>query len=239
MGSLLRHSMKGIPLIRGGVAWTRQEPTSATVLYAHLHGYDALAEALPPAAMAHLLGEFFELLSDSVLEFGGLIFQIADAGMMAGFGVGDARHAGIREAVMAALHIQRRFTPVRSTWQAQQSIDAAAGVGIHRGDVALAEFGPPEHSAPTLVGDTVHIAAQLCRRARAGEVLLTSTVYLAHCGQARDRASRTVARRELPLLHLPSLKLHGRQGAVDAWCVPVTQRLEMRRVAPFVPPATH
>ena len=239
MGSIRRHSTKGIPLIRGGLPWTGQDSTSATVLFAHLHGYDALVEALPPARMVDLLGEFFALLTSAVLEIGGLIFQIADAGMMAGFGVGDARHAGIHEALAAAHCIQQRLVPIRSAWQAKQSIDAAAGVGIHRGEVAIGEFGPPDHSAPTLVGDAVHVAAQLSHRARAGEVLLTSTVYLAHCAHAEERSSKPVAVEQLPFLHLPHLKLHGRVGTVDAWCVPVTQRLEMRRAAPFARHASH
>src|SRR5271165_5562255 len=163
------YQTKGIPLIRGSVRPSIAEGTFATMLCATLHGYDGLVERLPPPQVVELLGEYFDVLTCAVLEFGGQIFHLAEADMLAGFGVNDSRHAGIHEAVLAARVIQQRFATNRASWRQKLSIDAAVGVGIHRGKVAVGEFGPPEHPVRTLVGDAAHIAAQLCRRARAGE----------------------------------------------------------------------
>jgi len=226
------YSTIGIPLIpcvnRAAGAGT----TCATVLFADLHGYDVLAEHLPPADVVSLLGEFFAILTCAVSECGGQIFHLGEADMLAGFGVGDSRHSQIQEALTAACTIQQRFGPVRTSWQKRYSVDAGVGVGIHRGEVAIGVFGPAEHSALTLVGDTAHVAAQLCRRARAGEVLFSAALHLPHGSTAIEAAA------SMPFLHLPNLRLRGRSAPLDVWCAPAAARLQMRR-APGLGHAAH
>ncbi len=217
------YSTIGIPLIPGTARPAAARTTYATVLCADLHGYDALAERLPPSQLASMLGAYFAILTDTVLEYGGMIFHLAEADMMAGFGAGDTRHTQIHEALTAARTIQQRFAPVRSSWKKEHSVNAGVGLGIHRGEVAIGTFGPTEHMALTLVGDAAHVAAQLCKRARAGEVLLSAAVHLPH------RCSwRTIdAVEPMALVHLPPLQLRGRSAPIDVWCAPAARRPRM------------
>jgi adenylate cyclase len=208
------YSTTGIPLIPVPLSPGTAETICATVLAVDLRGYDVLAEKLSPAQVVSLLGEFFTILTGAVLQSGGQIFRMAEADMMAGFGVGDSRHTQIREAMIAARTIQQRFAPIRASWQSLYAIDAGIGIGVHRGEVAIGVFGPSERAALTLVGDTAHVASLLCRRARAGEVLLSAAVHLPN--------------EPMPLLHLPQLQLRGRSAALDVWCAPVETRLQMR-----------
>ncbi|MGO9513457.1 MAG: adenylate/guanylate cyclase domain-containing protein [Steroidobacteraceae bacterium] len=227
MHTVPRYSTIGIPLIPGVNRAAGTGTTCATVLFANLHGYDALVERLPPVEAVALLREFFDILTCAVLECGGQIFQLGEADMLAGFGVGDSRHSQIHEALAAARTIQRRFAPVGIAWQKKHSIDAGVGIGIHRGEVAIGVFGPPEHSALTLVGDAAHVAAQLCRRARAGEMLFSAAVHLPHIP-----GSAAVGMGEFaPLLHLTNLQLQGRSAPLDVWCAPAAARLQMPHAA--------
>jgi len=212
------YSTIGIPLIPGSARPVAAATTYATVMFVELRGYDALIERLPPAQAMALLGEYFAMLTDAVLECGGQIVHLAGADMMAGFGVGDSRHTQIHEALTAARTIRRRFAALGEAWRRRHSIDTAVGIGIHRGEVAVGAFGPPEHSALILVGDAANVAAQLCRRARAGEMLLTAPVYLPHEFAA-------------PFLHFPRLQLRGRSAPLDVWCAPLAARLHMRHGA--------
>jgi adenylate cyclase len=221
------YSTKGSPLIPAAMRPSSAETTCATMLFADLHGYDVLVEQLSPANVVLLLREFFALLTSAVLERGGQIFQIAEADMLAGFGVGDSRHTQIHETLHAARAIQHRFAPIRTCWQRQYSINAGIGIGIHRGEVAIGIFGPGEHEALTLVGDAVNVVAQLCRRARAGEVLLSAAVHLPP--KVTGDAS------EPELLHLPGLRLHGRSAPLDVWCAAAAVRLQMHRPAGSLP----
>ncbi|HLN48180.1 MAG TPA: adenylate/guanylate cyclase domain-containing protein [Steroidobacteraceae bacterium] len=217
------YSTIGIPLIPRTMPPAAVKTTCATVLCADLHGYDTLAEQLPPSQVASMLGAYFAILTDTVLEYGGMVFHLAEADMMAGFGVGDTRHTQIHEALTAARTIQQRFAPVRSSWRKEHQVNAGVGVGIHRGEVAVGTFGPSEHTALTLVGDAAHVAAQLCKRARAGEVLLSAAVHLPH----RCSWHAIGAAEPMTLVHLPPLQLRGRSAPIDVWCAPAARRPRM------------
>jgi adenylate cyclase len=221
------YSTLGIPLIPGMRRTATAETTCATVLFADLHGYDALVEKLPPPQVLSLLAEFFAVFTNAVLEWGGQTFHQTEADIMAGFGVGDSRHTQIYETIAAARTIQQSFASIRASWQRRYAIDAGVGIGIHRGEVAIGVFEFSERTLRTLVGDTANVAAQLCRRARAGEVLMSAAVYLPH-----EYLSAAIGPTErMPFLPLPQLQLRGRSAPLDVWCVPAPMRLRMRHAA--------
>jgi class 3 adenylate cyclase len=83
-------------------------------------------------------------------------------------------------------------------------------------------LGPPGHKSTTLVGDTVNVAARLCSRARAGEVLLSCTVAAA---LDIDGGARELYIGPIPVLHLPQFELRGRTAPLDIWCVPALERI--------------
>jgi class 3 adenylate cyclase len=169
----------------GNIMITRVRPPAAartarvTVLFADLRGYTGMAERLPPACIVPLLDEFFRTLATATEAHGGTVFHMAGDGMMAGFGVKDHGGTGAREALAAGHAMLQAFAPIAARWRADLSIDAGIGVGLHLGEVAIGVLGPPGHRSTTLVGDTVNVAARLCSRARAGEVLFSCTVATA------------------------------------------------------------
>jgi class 3 adenylate cyclase len=116
----------------------------------------------------------------------------------------------------------QRFGVLAARWRHELSIDAGIGVGLHLGEVALGMLGPPGHKSTTLVGDTVNVAARLCSRARAGEVLLSCTVAAA---LDIDGGARELYIGPIPVLHLPQFELRGRTAPLDIWCVPALERI--------------
>jgi adenylate cyclase len=192
-----------------------------TVLFADLRGYTALAERLAPAHIVPLLDEFFQVLATAAGAHGGRIFHMAGDAMMAGFGGDDAADDGAREALAAGHAMLQEFNLVAARWRRVLSIDVGVGVGLHLGEVAMGYLGPPGHKATTLVGDTVNVAARLCSRARAGEVLLSCTVATA---LDIDDSVGAQYLGPIPILHLPQYSLRGRSAPLDIWCVPATER---------------
>ena len=196
----------------------------ATVMFADLRGYTGMAENLPAARVVPLLEEFFRTLSTAVETHGGKVFHMAGDGMMAGFGVNDASGNGACEALAAGHAMLQDFAPIAARWHRELSIDASIGVGLHEGEVAVGVLGPPRHRATTLIGDTVNVAARLCSRARAGEVLFSCTVATALNGSL---AAPIPAVGLPPFLQLPQFALRGRRGPIDIWCVPAPERLAL------------
>ena len=101
-------------------------------------------------------------------------------------------------------------------WDRRYGVAAGIGVGVHAGAIVDTELGPPSFRRRTLIGDTVNVAARLCQRARAGEVLFSDAVV---------EALETPAAEEF--IALPSLTLRGRKAPVRIYCVPVPVRINL------------
>jgi len=192
-----------------------------TVLFADLRGYTGLAERLAPARIVPLLDEFFGVLAGATALRGGQVFHMAGDGMMAAFGLADGAGEGARDALAAGHEMLKNFAEVAGRWRRELAIESGIGVGLHLGEVAMGLLGPPGHRRTTLIGDTVNVAARLCGRARAGELLLSSTVAAAlDAGAAGGRDERSI-----PVLQLPQFELRGRSEPLDIWCIPASERL--------------
>jgi adenylate cyclase len=118
----------------------------------------------------------------------------------------------------------KQFAVLAARWRHELSIETGIGVGLHLGEVALGPLGPPGRKRITLIGDTVNVAARLCGRARAGEVLLSCTVAGA---LSLSGSSGVIESGEMPILQLPRFELRGRSEPLDIWCVPAAERIAL------------
>ena len=200
------------------------EAMRATVLFADLRGYTTLAERLRPVSVVALLEEFFSLLAEAIESRAGTVFHSAGDSLMAGFGLSDTSAAPVQSAVEASRRIVAAFAPVSERWRRRVGVATGVGVGLHVGELALTELGPAHFRRRTLIGDTVNVAARLCQRARAGEVLLSANV-----AASIDRSA------SLDMIALPDLNLRGRGTPVRIFCVPSRERILLERAAPEGP----
>jgi class 3 adenylate cyclase len=221
--ALSRRSPPHPPVSVGGGC----ETVSATVLFVDLRGYTTLSERLPAQQLVPLLQEFFRVLLRACASHGGRIYHMAGDGLMAGFGVGLPHHGGTSAALAAARDMLDQFAPIALRWHASLSMASGIGIGIHTGRVALLNLGEQiERDAATLIGDTVNIAARLCERARAGEVLFSDTVAEV---MGSDWLIGVAGSDALPrFMRLPRVRLRGRTAPLDIWCMPSPRRQEFR-----------
>jgi class 3 adenylate cyclase len=84
--------------------------------------------------------------------------------------------------------------------------------------LALGLLGPPDKQAITMIGDTANVAARLCGRAGAGEVLFSCSVAAALRADAGGVGAGAA------FLQLPQFELRGRSELLDIWCVPAPER---------------
>jgi len=185
-----------------------------TVLFADLRGYTAMAERLAPPYLASLLDDFFNILTQAAEKNGGKVYHTAGDSLMAGFGLKAADGGGAAPALAASRAMLESFSALAERWRSEAQIEAGLGIGLHLGPVAIAEFGPASRRIETLVGDTANVAARLCSRARAGEVLFSCTVAAALEAQA--------LRADSAFLHLPRYEMRGRREPLDIWCIPAS-----------------
>lgn len=199
----------------GSQSITASKAPRGTVLFADLRGYTGMAERLRPAHLAALLDEYFNTLTEVTEQHGGRVYHTAGDSLMAGFAVASRDQDGGAQALAAGCAMLLKFAILADRWQQQAQVQTGLGIGVHSGEIALASFGPPGRRIETLVGDTANVAARLCSRARAGEVLFSCTV----ADSLQDHGLRAGA-----FLQLSRFEVRGRREPLDIWCIPARQR---------------
>ncbi len=194
--------------------------THAVVLFADLRGFTSLSERLEPRQVVPLLNEYFSLLTEITLRHDGTVFHLAGDCLMLGFGVPLEQPDSPGRAVRAALEMLDSFAVLAGSWHTRFDVDAGLGIGINEGDVVACNIGSSSYMSYTLIGDTVNVAARLCQRARAGEMLFSHTIK-----QSLDSLGVDVG-----ATPLPPMQLRGRSRTIDIFCVPAATRAEVMEV---------
>lgn len=144
---------------------TAERQVDATVLFADIRNFTALAEQLGSAEVAELLARYFELACRPVLGSGGNHLKFIGDGLMSVFiDQGDELPAA-RRALAAALGIALAAHEFRD-WADRRFAGRplppfAIGVGVHAGEVTQCRLGAGPSSDVTVIGDAVNVAARL------------------------------------------------------------------------------
>ncbi len=139
-------------------------PTSAelTILFADVRGFTAISEQLNPEALREYINDYLTEMSVIIRERhkGTLDKYIGDA-IMAFWGAPtpDPKHA--RNAVLAALDMQKVCAALNERFSARGWPRLGIGVGVNTGTVRVGDMGSKVRSAYTAMGDAVNVASRL------------------------------------------------------------------------------
>lgn len=192
---------------------------NASVLFADMRGFTAVAEQLSATQVFELLNEFFALLTSVAVQHAGTVFNMAGDSLMVGFGVPVPQADASARSIRAACEMQAGFVSLAEQWTQRYGVETGLGIGINHGEVIAGNIGSAQYMSYTLIGDTVNIAARLSQRARAGEVLFTRGLQ-----QSLELSGVKLA---VPVIGLPPLTLRGRSNPIDIYCVPTDGRIEL------------
>ncbi len=190
----------------------------SAVMFADMRGFTRISERLSPTQVVPLLNEYFDLLTGIATEHGGTVFNMAGDGLMVGFGVPREEPDASQRAIETAREMLARFDGLASQWKRRHDVETGLGIGINTGEVIAGHVGSARFMSYTIVGDTVNVASRLSQRARAGEALFSSEV----------RRSLGTSLRSVPVVELPALQLRGRAAPVEIFCLPASDRLDLR-----------
>jgi adenylate cyclase len=188
--------------------------TAAVVLFADLRGYTHMCECLAPGQVVLLLKEYFSLLTQITLEHQGAVVSAAGDCLMAGFDLSHVQSDAADRALHAAQMMMSRFASLAESWLMRFHVTVGLGVGLNAGAVAIAPAGFHLFTHYTLIGDTVNVAARLCERANAGEIVLSASFKQA----LSDKAAT------FTITALPQVAVRGRTEPVNIFCLPPEHR---------------
>ena len=148
-------------------------PRSRTFLIGDVRGYTRFTRERGDLEAARLATRFAELAGDAVASRSGRVVEVRGDEVLAVFD-------GEAQAVRAALELQATLAEEMA---ADGSLPLNVGIGIDAGEAVPVGDG--------FRGAALNLAARLCARAEAGQVLVTATV--------RDRSAERTAGRFQPL----------------------------------------
>jgi adenylate cyclase len=133
-----------------------------TILFSDVRDFTSISEALKPEELREYINEYLTDMSVIIRNRhrGTLDKYIGDA-IMAFWGapVEDPQHA--RNAVLAALEMQRQCAVLNARLVARGWPPLAIGVGVNSGTVVVGDMGSRVRRAYTAMGDAVNVASRL------------------------------------------------------------------------------
>jgi class 3 adenylate cyclase/predicted ATPase len=177
-----------------------EERRKATVLFADLSGYTAVAERLDPEAVKSFVDRALRRLGQEVVRYGGTVDKYIGDNVMAVFGAPVAHEDDPERAVRAGLAMQAAMEEINKDIEAATGSIFSLRVGINSGEVLAGQVG----DGYTVIGDVVNVASRLQSAGRPGRVTV---------GQTTHRLTRGPIEYE----ELEPLTLKGKSEPVPAW----------------------
>jgi len=140
------------------------EPRSAelTILFADVRGFTGISEALKPDELREYINEYLTDMSTIIRSrYRGTLDKYIGDAVMAFWGapVEDPQHA--RNAVLAALDMQKDCAVLNAKFAARGWPALRIGVGVNSGTVRVGDMGSRVRRAYTAMGDAVNVASRV------------------------------------------------------------------------------
>lgn len=172
LGRFLSPEVRSIVRSEGIESSLHDETVELSVVYCDLRGFTAYSDAHPPEEVITLLREYYEIVGNAASNYGATIKDYAGDGVMLLVGAPVSMPDHAKRAIRLAVELRDR---VQFLLQRRHDPNnpLGVGVGVSSGPTTVGVVGGNrlEYAA---VGSTVNLAARLCDKAAAGEVLLSS-----------------------------------------------------------------
>ena len=131
---------------------------TGTVLFTDLQGFTTYAEDKTPQQLITVLNNYFQIITDIVLEFKGLLDKYTGDGIMAVFGAPVPSKDHAKSACELILTFrEKKVNELIST----KDGNILTRIGICSGPIVVGNLGSDKRMDYTAIGDTVNLSARL------------------------------------------------------------------------------
>jgi adenylate cyclase len=169
------HSPQVIDMILKGGQETlddMMEPkdVTATILFADINGFTALAERMPPREVNLILNDFFSRMTDILFKYDGTLDKYIGDGLMAVFGAPMEKADDAERGIRAAQEMIRALAVMMTGMPDERKFTIR--IGINTGKVVAGNIGSPKRMDYTVIGDAVNTASRLESIALPNQILI-------------------------------------------------------------------
>jgi class 3 adenylate cyclase len=156
---------------------SRVKGKNLTILFVDIRGFTKISDEVEPEVLLDMLNEYFERMSQSVLDYGGTVGKFVGDTVMGFFGDSDERSNHAELAVRAALEMQSRVNSINENSRFWKTHRLEIGIGINTGSVMVGNVGSERHKDYTVIGRQVNLASRLTKDAKPGQTLISSQTF--------------------------------------------------------------
>lgn len=154
MGEIVKNPAKAMDNLKGG-------KKELTVLFSDLQEFTQKFENADPELMVSQLNEYFDVMTEIILEHGGTYDKYMGDSIMAFFGAPADLPEHAKMACKAAVEMQNALLVLNESWAAAGSIVLSHGIGISSGEMFVGNFGSRNIKNFTVMGSNVNLGSRL------------------------------------------------------------------------------
>ena len=147
------------------------------VLFIDIRGFTTISESLAPEQVVEILNEYLSLVADAVAHWDGTLDKFIGDAAMAVFNAPRDLDDYVFRAVCAAVELSRSADYLYDKYMKRYGKAVRFGVGINCGDAIVGNIGSKSRMDYTAIGDTVNTASRLEGSAKAGQILVSESVW--------------------------------------------------------------
>ncbi|WP_426749147.1 adenylate/guanylate cyclase domain-containing protein [Myxococcus sp. Y35] len=188
-----------------------------TILFSDIRDFTTLSETLDPGQVLEFLDDYFGHMAHIVMARQGIVNKFLGDGMLACWGVPDAREDHAELAMRAALDMRAKLEDINAQRVQRGLPPLRIGIGLHTGVVAAGMLGGAEQHEYTVIGDAVNLASRVegLTKSHNVDILVSERTWLmggGHFVGERLGEAQVKGRREAVVVY----SLQGLRTATDA-----------------------
>lgn len=132
-----------------------------TVLFSDVRNFTSISEGLNPKELTQLMNLYLGEMTQVIRRQRGTLDKYIGDAIMAFWGapVADSEHA--RQALLAALEMQKALRNLDAPFKARGWSELHIGIGVNTGTMTVGDMGSPVRQAYTVMGDAVNLGSRL------------------------------------------------------------------------------
>lgn len=132
-----------------------------TVLFSDIRDFTSISEKMPPTKLVEFLNEYFETMSNKILENRGVVDKYIGDAIMAFWGAPLVDENQTDNAIAAALGMMSALKKLNEKLKSSGKTEINIGIGIYTGPAVIGNVGSKTRFDYTAIGDTVNVASRL------------------------------------------------------------------------------
>ncbi len=148
-----------------------------SILFIDIRGFTPLSEKLTPEQVVGVLNEYFQIVTQCIFENKGTVDKFMGDAVMALYNAPVFLEDHEYWAVKTGEAILTHGAELQKKVMDMCGVTLNFGIGINSGDAVVGNIGSDTRMEYTAIGDAVNLAARLESNSKAGQVLVSETVY--------------------------------------------------------------